>query len=267
MNKTFPGIAIGYAPFFGLAWLFAQIVDFPVDGYSLPFQWSIVFAHLCFILVGLYFLIRFLKLYEVQRPVIQWLCFAALFGTNTWYYVVYDQSVSHVFNFMLATAFIFMFTKWLKSAELKFAGFAMLILSILVISRPTNALVLLFLPLIGKLNQVSFREMWTMFVRLIEFSMLKYLLLAMLVTCLPLILWKWQTDYWLVYSYNEEGFQFLKPHFLSFLFSYQKGWLVWSPLVAIALFTSFFLIRNSNRLIYFLFYLPLLVIIYVFSSE
>lgn len=266
VNKTFPGIAIGYAPFFGLAWLIAELFDFATDGYSLPFQWSIVAAHLCFILVGLYFLIRYLQLYEVKRPVIQWLCFAALFGTNTWYYVVYDQSVSHVFNFMLAATFIFVCTKWLKSAQLKFAGFAILILSMLVISRPTNALILLFLPFLGKLNKVSFREMLIMTLRLMEFGVLKYILLAILVVSLPLVLWKWQTDYWLVYSYNEEGFQFLKPHFLSFLFSYQKGWLIWSPLIAIAISASFFGITKSNRLVYLFFYMPLLVIIYVFSS-
>lgn len=266
VNKTFPGIAIGYAPFFGLAWLFAEVFDFSVDGYSLPFQWSIVLAHLCFMLVGLFFLIRFLQLYEVKRSISHLLSFAVLFGTNTWYYVVYDQSVSHVFNFMLVTAFIYLFTKWLKSSTLKWAGFAVLILSILVISRPTNALILLFLPLISKLNKVSFREMWTMFLRLLEFGVLKYILLAILVVSLPLVLWKWQTDYWLVYSYNEEGFQFLKPHFLSFLYSYQKGWLVWSPLIAIALIASFFRITKSNRLVYLFFYLPLLVVIYVFSS-
>ncbi len=266
VNKTFPGIALGYAPFFGLAWLIAEFFDFATDGYSLPFQWSIVAAHLCFILVGLYFLIRCLQLFEMKRSIAHLLSFAVLFGTNSWYYVVYDQSVSHVFNFMLVALFIYLFTKWLKSSMLTWAGFAVLILSILVISRPTNALILLFLPFLGKLNKVSFRELWIKIVRLMEFGVLKYLLPAILVVSLPLFLWKWQTGYWLVYSYNEEGFQFLKPHFSSFLFSYQKGWLVWSPLIAIAISTSFFRITKSNRLVYLFFYLPLLVIIYVFSS-
>jgi len=53
VNKTFPGLMLLYAPFFFLAWLVAWIGGFPVDGYSLPFQWGIVFSHWFFLILGL----------------------------------------------------------------------------------------------------------------------------------------------------------------------------------------------------------------------
>ena len=50
------------------------------------------------------------------------------------------------------------------------------------------------------------------------------------------MLWKWQTGSWVVYSYKDEGFDFMHPHFWEFLFSFQKGWLLWSPIIGIAFF-------------------------------
>jgi hypothetical protein len=83
---------------------------------------------------------------------------------------------------------------------------------------------------------------------------------------IPFVLWKWQTGNWVVYSYKNEGFDFLHPHFFEFLFSYQKGWLLWSPLVAILLVLAliFYFRRSVKQGLAFVF--PILLAAYILSS-
>jgi hypothetical protein len=55
------------------------------------------------------------------------------------------------------------------------------------------------------------------------------------------LLWKHLTGNFLFYSYGEEGFDFSNPHIISALFSYKKGWLVYSPIMAFSILGLFFL--------------------------
>ena len=48
---------------------------------------------------------------------------------------------------------------------------------------------------------------------------------------LQLAYWKFVTGEWLVYSYENQGFSWLKPHVFDVLFSYRAGWLIYSPLL------------------------------------
>jgi len=49
------------------------------------------------------------------------------------------------------------------------------------------------------------------------------------------IYWKWATGHWLFYSYGDQHFSFLRPHVWAVLFSFRKGWLIYSPMLALAL--------------------------------
>jgi hypothetical protein len=66
------------------------------------------------------------------------------------------------------------------------------------------------------------------------------------------------TGNWVVYSYNDEHFFFLQPHIWDGLFSYRKGWFVYSPLLLfaavgfIALFKKSKLLFGSSIIVLFL---------------
>jgi len=61
-----------------------------------------------------------------------------------------------------------------------------------------------------------------------------------------MLFWKLQTGNWIVWSYTGEGFYFTRPAIFSVLFSYDKGWFVYTPLAAIAVF-GFFPLWKMNR--------------------
>src|SRR5207244_9695326 len=60
------------------------------------------------------------------------------------------------------------------------------------------------------------------------------------------LFWKLQTENWIVWSYTGEGFYFTRPAIFNVLFSYDKGWFVYTPLVALAMF-GFFPLWKMNR--------------------
>jgi hypothetical protein len=265
VNKTFPGLSVLYAPFFFLSMFFAWVGGFAVDGYSAPFQWGIAFSHVVYFFIGLRFLLSVFRCLKI-RDAVSYLVFTGLiFGTNSWYYLLYDHTVSHIHNFFLATVFMWMLLNWIQTKRMQYLGWSGIILSLLIITRPTNGLMLLFLPLLTMLSGKKLKDLITK--EYFQFKrLMPYVIIGLIIFSIPFLLWKWQSDLWLVYSYNEEGFNFKQPHFFDFLYSYQKGWFVWSPLVFLSIIASGFYFSKKSlfQLVSFMF--PLVLIVYVLSS-
>ncbi len=255
-----------YTPFFFLAWLVAWVCGFPIDGYSLPFQWSIVFSHLFYLLIGLKCLSSVTSSLAVTDRLRRGGLLVLLFGTNLWYYVVYDFSVSHIHSFFLVCFSLLCLINIKEKKHWAWIGAMMLAISLLLIIRPTNALMLLFLPFLLWLFGLNTKDVFPLWKTGSFHTKLLILLACFAVFAIPPILWKWQTGYWLVYSYNDEGFHFFSPHFWEFIFSYQKGWLLWSPLVGIGILLACFAIYRQSVVKLLLFILPLVFTVYVFSS-
>jgi len=55
---------------------------------------------------------------------------------------------------------------------------------------------------------------------------------CLLIGSIQLFYWKYAAGEWIVYSYQDQGFSWLRPHLLNGLFSYKSGWLTYSPLMA-----------------------------------
>lgn len=60
--------------------------------------------------------------------------------------------------------------------------------------------------------------------------------------------WKWVSGEWLVYSYQEQGFSWLKPHVTDVLFSYKAGWLLYSPMMCLGVWGMIALRRTQPDL-------------------
>jgi len=58
--------------------------------------------------------------------------------------------------------------------------------------------------------------------------------------------WKAVTGYWLYYSYEEEGFNFNDWHILDGLFSYRKGWFIYTPLAMLGFIGLYFVWKNKT---------------------
>jgi hypothetical protein len=67
---------------------------------------------------------------------------------------------------------------------------------------------------------------------------------AIFVVLPQLLFWKIQSGSWLYYSYNDEGFFFSQPSILKGLFSFRKGWFIYTPIMIFALFGFYALFKK-----------------------
>jgi len=263
VNKCFPGVSIFYLPFFLIAYFLSYLLGFPLDGYSVLFQWSIVVAHLFYYAVALLLLNKILHRNQIQAKYRLITLFVLTFGTNVFFYSVFDFSVVHIFGLFGTTLFIYWLQLWNEQLRWSILGKLIVLLALLVIMRPTNALVVLCIPLF-----VDLRKSWG-FAR-VNFSWRAlpyiYVLFSFLMLSIPLVLWKAQTGNWLVYSYGNEKLDFSNPHLYRFLCSVLKGWWFWTP-VMLLMFLGAALHFGRKHIwlgVYFVF--SVLGIAYVFSS-
>jgi hypothetical protein len=264
VNKCFPGLTVLYTPFFLIATLFSWLLGLPVDGYSVLFQLSIGLAHLFYFFLGLHFLYKYLASWKFSTTSIWTIFLCLIFGTNCWYYLIYDHTVSHIFIFFLVSLYIYLIKKWMDQKTSVQLAKLITVLCLLIIVRPTNAMMVLFLPFLFQWHGIKLFP----FLRssLQWKKMRKYLPVFLVILAIPPLLWKWQSDLWLVYSYNDEGFHFLSPNWFNFLFSYKKGWLLWTPLLFLFLLCSTFSFLKKSFLLAAYYLLPFVIYTYVLSS-
>ena len=244
VNKTFPGVAILYAPFFFMAHAIALIFDLDADGYSNIYQFFFLFGFWVYFLFGLSFYQKVLKKLGFESKLINFSMILIVLATNVFFYTIYDQSVTHIHNFFLINLLLYCLFRFKESSRYGWIGMAVLLLALIGITRPTNAMVVglifFFFPGI---------EFYKSLFKLLKqpLSILKTFLIGLTVFSIPFLLWKAQTGHWVVYSYGEEGFNFSNPHWREFLFSYTKGWMTYTPIVLFILIPGLVLLFMKNK--------------------
>jgi len=263
LNKCFVGIAVLLLPFFLLTCLIAKFSGFDIDGFSYPFQLSVSIAGLFYLFIGLLYLYKLLKLYNIKDLVICFVLFTVVFATNLYYYVTMEPSMPHIYDFSMVTVFLYFAKKSIDDFRLKYFIWVAISLGVLIIIRPTNILVVLTIPfLIGGLKETG--SFISGFLKS-KVSLIASVVLLMVVG-LQFIMWHAQTGHWYVWSYPGEGFNFKQPHFIDILFSYRKGWFVYTPLMFFMLLASFILLYKYDRFRFLSAMFFFIVITYVFSS-
>jgi len=260
-NKYPMGVAIMELPFYLVAhFLSLQIPQATYDGYSSPFLLAMMFATIFYTCLGLWFLSRFLNKYFPSRIVTITLATIA-FGTNLFIYNANLPGLSHPFLFFLISAILFYTDCWVNMPKLKLAFIIGLLMGMCLITRPTAALILI-VPLILFIRQ--------MIVKMPERPLLHLLLTAVgffLLTSVQMLYWHETSGHWIYYSYVEEGFDFLHPHIIDGLFSYRKGWFIYTPVALIGI-AGFWQLSKSDTLrhYFFPFLLHFILVVYVVFS-
>ncbi len=252
------GMAILWIPFFLGAHAMAHLLGVSTLGYSWPYSFSIFLATLFYLFLGLFYLRKILLRYfsDVTTAIVLIL---VVLATNMMYYVIAEPGMTHVYNFGLITAFIYFSLKWveiLSPSPLETAGVRLSILlgllaGIIVLIRPVNILVLLFPAFIGITS-------FSVFFNRIQQNWKLILIagVAAFIVLLPqLLYWKAQTGHFVFNSYMDQGkFFFFKPQIINGLFSYRKGWLIYTPIMIFAIVGFIWTRKYASNL-----FMPILV--------
>jgi hypothetical protein len=252
INKCFPGLALLWLPFFLIAHLLSYFLGFPMDGYSLLYQYAISIAALFYLWLGCRFLMRLLTRSGATVKTAALITFIIALGTNIMYFALVEDSMSHVYSFSLISMFLYYIYRYIQVEKGKYIIISSLLFGLIVLVRPTNGLILLLLPLMVWLANPEIRNPISSILHPI--SSIQHpassILILLTLFSLPLILWHHTTGHWLVYQYGEERFHFLHPHFIGILFSYNRGWFVYTPVALVSVF-GFFRLWEKNKIVFY----------------
>lgn len=265
IDKYYVGTAICMAPFFVVAHAITQAQGGDADGYSRWYQISAHWAAIFWLFVALWAINAFLKTQSFSPQIRALTLVLIYFGTNWFYYVIGEPSMSHAYSVGLVAVFALQIQRWIHQKNPLALLWASLFLGWILITRPVNVMMAaLVLPIAG-----SPAMLWERIKTLVSIRQGKKEILFLgtgaLLLLPQMLIYKIQTGYWWIYSYQEEGFHFLAPEWLKFLFSYQKGFFVYTPLLFLALF-GLYPMYQSNKFRALSIAIVLIALIYVFSS-
>lgn len=224
------GVALFEAPLFFIAHAVAHEGATPLTaGYTRPYQLAVALSSVLFATLGL-LLIRSLLLRHTDDRVSALVLAALGFGTNLFFYCTVGSGMSHPYMFFLFAAVLERTDAWHRAPSPGKAIGLGLALGLILLTRPIDFIVVL-VPLLWT-HGLGWKAKWDRIWR-----HRSHLILAVLFGVLPLIpqmlYWKATTGHFVFYSYRSERFIWNDPHILDGLFSYRKGWFVWSPLVTL----------------------------------
>ncbi len=261
--KMTMGLSVMYAPFFFVANEVAGPLGYNTGGYSVPYRFALVMAALFYLAIGLVFLARVLRFYFSETVTALTLLAIGL-GTNLFWYSTFEPGMSHVYTFALVSVFIYLTILWLRRSTLLRAVLLGLVVGLLTLIRPVNILIVLFFLFYDVKSGQDFKNRYLLYRH--KFPHLILMMVFGFLMLLPqLLYWKTVTGQWLYYSYGKEGFFFLHPQIINVLFSFRKGWFVYTPVMTFAVAGIYFLFKKYKQL--FIAVLILLIFyLYVVSS-
>ena len=256
------GLAIIYSPFFLMGHIAAKLFGFSADGFSAPYQYAIFAGGFFYSLLGLSITIRNLRFFFSEK-LTAFLLVILLFGTNYFYYTTIENAMAHNYLFTVASFIIYFSIKWHANQRVLFAFILGLLLGLAAVIRPTEILWCI-IPLLWAISDMPSVEKKLGLVRRHWPQLVLLMLGAFVVGTLQMIYWKAASGKFLYYSYDG-GFDFLHPNILRGLFSLRKGWLVYTPVMALALM-GIPLMWNHYRELFWVCALYTVVTIYVTFS-
>jgi hypothetical protein len=255
--KMSMGMALSYLPFFGMAHLYAKLFGYPATGFSQPYHFAVQFSSVIYFIIGLIFLWKALTRLLPSGPSLFTL-FCLCFGTNVFYYLTIGGGLSHTVGFTLCAIFLYLTLRWQQGHALKYTLLLGLTGGLLILVRPINGLAFVFFFLYDSHTPENNREIRSL-IKTKFLHMALMMVVSGLVLVPQMLYWKYVTGHYVFNSYVGERFYFNNPHVFYGLFSFRKGWLLYTPIMLLALIGFFYLKGSAKRL-----QLPLLLFFLVY---
>ena len=244
------GVALMEAPFFFIAHGLSPFLGYGQDGLSAPYQFCIAYGMLIYAFAGLYFLRKILLWYFNERiTAITFLIF--FLGTNYLQLTVEGAALTHGLVFTIVAAMIWFTIKWHENPKFKYALLIGLLAGLATLIRPSEIVVILIPLAWGVANKKTWVNKITL-LRKNLFHIPVAVSTGLIVVIPQLIYWHNKTGHWFFNSYNNpgEGLDLYKPHLYNILFSFRKGWFIYTPVMLFALAGLITLYRQRKDLFF-----------------
>ncbi len=242
---TTMGLSMLYFPFFAAAHVVALITNLDAHGYSGIYVMALLMSSLFYLILGFILLRNLLRKFfsEIVTGITLLLTF---FATNLHWYSQFEATMSHSYNFALFAIFLWLTDRWHNKSNLKYSILTGLCIGFITLIRPTNAIIALVFVFYNIVNIKQIIPKFKLFLKNYKYILI-IAAMAFAVIIPQLIYWKYVTGNWFFYSYGNKGnFFFKNPQIYNGLFSYRKGWLVYTPVMILALIGFIFLFTKEE---------------------
>lgn len=233
-NKYTCGVSILQSPFFFLA---RAVV--PFTGYRVDDPYSHLYGFFMVVAVNVYLFIGFVLLFFLLRErfgvAISLLSMALLmWGTNLYYYTVVEAGMSHVYSFFCFAAFLFCTDRYYRTEKTKWVPGVAFFYALATLIRPTNGLLILMFVFHEVYDWEGLKARLRFHLQHLQ-NVLYFFVIGFLVFSPQLFYWHAISGHWIMYSYGDEAFIYLKePKLFTVLMGYKSGWLFYSPVMVLA---------------------------------
>ncbi|MDX9702172.1 MAG: hypothetical protein RBU23_03905 [Candidatus Auribacterota bacterium] len=237
-NKYPIGYGVATIPFFLIAHIATKLINIFLEngieenGYTVIYDTVCSFGHLIYSLLGLYFCYKFLKKFFREKIVVLALL-SVWFGTALLYYASIFNMMAHACGFFCISFLFYLSYRSKDDFFAKQIDFYMIsfLCGLCVIIRPTNIIFLTYPFYLILKNILTIRQTR----RLPVVVLVTGGLLFLSVISLQFLAWKAIYGSFFKYTYENEGFNFLKPQFTATLFSIKHGFLTCHPIAFLSL--------------------------------
>ncbi|MFO7670235.1 MAG: hypothetical protein R6W31_11290 [Bacteroidales bacterium] len=262
------GLAILYSPFFFIGHIIAELSAYAADGFSAPYQYSIFFGSIIYSMLAVIVLSRVLMHFFTER-ISAIILIIMVFSTNYIIHITMSGQNANAYNYLfLAYALILWFTiLWHETHQLKHMVFLSIACGMTILSRPSEVVCLAIPVLWGVASKKTLVQKIQLLLKN-YYQVLIFAGILALIGSFQFIYWKIQTGKFLYNSYGGnpgEGFEFLTPYLSKVLFSFRKGWLIYTPVMVFAIM-GFLVMFRRNRAVFFALGAYLILNLYIVSS-
>ena len=246
------GLSILYSPFFFIGHIVAKLSGYVADGFSEPYQYSIFFGGIIYSIVSVLMLSKVLIRFFHER-ITAIILIVVVFSTN---YIVHitmsGQNANSHNHLFLSYALILWLTILLhESKKLKHVVLLAVVCGITILSRPSEIVCLVIPVLWGVSDKKTLVQKVQLLIRN-YYQVLIFVAILTVIGSFQFIYWKVQTGKFFYNSYGGnagEGLEFFSPYILKVLFSFRKGWLIYTPVMVFAII-GFLVMFKKNRAIF-----------------
>jgi hypothetical protein len=227
------GMAILEAPWFGIGHLIAKTGGYDTDGFSMPYQLSVEYGMMLWCLLGVYLLARFLLRY-FSDMVVAITLFGIVLCSNYFVYSTASNTYTHAPLFTVYVLLLWGTVGFYKKPSYIGASGIGLLVGLATLVRPTESIALIIPLLWGVHDRNSLMER----IALIKTALPKLglaIIITMVVGSAQFFYWKHTTGHFFFNSYGDQSFSFLQPHLYKCFLSSRKGWIIYSPIILLAL--------------------------------
>lgn len=248
------GMSFFYLPWFALAHLLASFSGYPADGFSLPYQYTMALGVISYTIIGLVYFRKILLRFFSDRIVAVVMIIIVL-GTNYYHFMANKNLETANILFLMVTLVTWNTIRWHEEHKLKNLIAIAVFIVLAALSKPSEVLVILVPLFWGVYNRTTLKYKFELIWKY-KNQFIIAIASAFILALPQIIYWYSETGSILYDSYKNPGvgLDLTSPHIANILFSFKKGWLIYTPVMIFSII-GFVMLYRKNRGVF----VPLLV--------